>query len=115
VVLAERLRDALRAAIKARDRVAVSALRSALAAIENAEAVEGTGAARRGLAIEQSPGLGGAEVRRLDLAEADVIRIVRAEIADREAAARTYASAGQADRAELLLAEAAALRAHLDG
>ena len=109
-MLAEQLRAALRTAIKARDRVAVTALRSALAAIENAEAVEVTGAAQHGLAIEQSPGLGGAEVQRRTLTEADVARIVDAEIADREAAARTYVTAGHTDRADLLLAEAAILR-----
>src|ERR1700734_919136 len=114
-MLAERLREGLGAAIKGRDRVGVTALRSALAAIENAEAVEVSGAARRGLAIEESATLGGTEVQRRVLTEADVTGIVDAEITDQEAAARTYATVGQADRADLLLAEAAVLRGYLDG
>jgi hypothetical protein len=118
-VLTKRLRDELRSAIKVRDRLAMTALRSAIAAIDNAGAVpvspaaergRVSPAAERGLAIEQSPGLGGAEAERRALTEADVIRIVQAEITDREDAARTYATAGQADRADLLLAEAAVLR-----
>ena len=40
VPLRQNLRDALTTAIKSRDRVAVAALRSALAAIDNAEAVD---------------------------------------------------------------------------
>jgi uncharacterized protein len=110
-MLVERLRAGLRAAIKARDRVTVSALRSALAAIENAEAVEVPG--QRGLAIEESPGLGGAEVQRRVLTEADITRIIHAEIADREAAAHTYASAGRAERADLLLSEIGVLRGYV--
>jgi uncharacterized protein len=114
-MLAERLREGLRAAIKERDRVAMSVLRSTLAAIGNAEAVDVTGMAQRGMAIEQSPGLGGTEVERRALTEDDVTRLVRAEITDREAAARTYVTAGQAERADLLLAEAAVLRGYLPG
>lgn len=110
-MLAEQLRDGLRTAIKARDQIAMSALRSALAAIENAEAVEVP--EQRGLAIEESPGLGGAEVQRRILTEADITQIVNAEIADREAAARTYAAAGQAERADLLLAEIGVLRGYI--
>jgi uncharacterized protein len=43
-----RLRGALPAAMKARDAAAVAALRSALAAIDNAEAVEPAPGRRRG-------------------------------------------------------------------
>jgi uncharacterized protein len=114
-MLAERLREGLRTAMKERDRVAMSVLRSTLAAIENAEAVDVTGIAQRGMAIEQSPGLGGAEVQRRALIEDDVTRLVRSEITDREAAACTYATAGQAERTDLLLAEAAVLRGYVSG
>ena len=107
--LRTRLRDALGAAIKERDRVAVGALRSALAAIENAEAVDVSGTAGRdgaggtGMAIEQIPlGAGAAEVDRRELTEDDAERIVRGEVAEREAAALTYENAGQAARAERL-------------
>jgi uncharacterized protein YqeY len=112
--LRERLGAALPAALKARDTVAVAALRSTLAAIANAEAVDGrTGA--RGLAIEQSPvGAGAAEVERRMLTEADVENIVRTELAERESAAAAYDRAGRPERAERLRAEARALSAHLE-
>lgn len=115
IPLRGRLRDALGAAIKQRDRVAVSALRSALAAIENAEAVEREESADRRLAIEQIPvGVGAAEVPRRVLSEPDVARIVRAEIADRESAARGYEQAGRSARAEQLRAEIRVLSRHVE-
>ena len=110
VSLRERLRTALPVAMKARDRTAVSVLRSTLSAIDNAEAVDRPAGVDRGLAIEQSAaGAGAMEVARRDLSESDVERIVRAEIAERESAADGYDRSGQADRAEQLRAEAAML------
>ena len=110
-----RLRDALGVAMKQRDRVAVAALRSALGAIENAEAVERGESADRGLGIEQIPvGAGAAEVPRRVLTELDVLGIVRAEIADREAAALGYEQAGRSSRAEHLRDEIRVLSRHLD-
>jgi uncharacterized protein len=110
VSLRERLRTALPAAMKARDRTAVSVLRSTLSAIDNAEAVDRPAGADRGLAIEQSAvGVGAMEVARRDLSEDDVGRIVRAEIAERESAAEGYERSGRADRAEQLRAEATVL------
>ncbi|MCP2280267.1 hypothetical protein [Nocardia amikacinitolerans] len=98
--------------MKARDRHAAAALRSALAAIDNAEAVE-IGDARAG-AIEASVvGLGGAEVERRQLSEADIEGIVRAEIAERLTSAASYADLGRADRGAVLRAEAEALTALL--
>ncbi|OLB66398.1 MAG: hypothetical protein AUI10_02810 [Actinobacteria bacterium 13_2_20CM_2_72_6] len=112
--LRQRLRDALPAAIKGRDRVAVAALRATLAAIDNAEAVAPAASADRGLAIERSPvGVGAAEVERRVLTEAQVADIVRAEMAEREAAAGDYDRAGRPDRAEQLRAEVSVLSAHL--
>ncbi|HEY7487878.1 MAG TPA: hypothetical protein VH912_25730 [Streptosporangiaceae bacterium] len=112
--LRQRLRDALRIAMKARDRLEIGVLRSTLAAIDNAETVEVGAAADRGKAIEESPvGAGAADVVRRTLTEAEVERIVRAEVAAREAAAREYDTAGVPQRAELLRAEARALLAHL--
>jgi hypothetical protein len=108
--LRQRLREALPAAMKARDRATVSALRSTLAAIDNAEAVVVDDGVRRSLAIEQSPvGAGAAEAERRVLTEADVERIVQAEVAEREAAATEYERVGHADRAAQLRAEARAL------
>ena len=100
--------------MKARDRVAVAALRSAIAAIENAEAVDLAALATGSLAIELSPvGVGAAEVERRLLTESEVAAIVRAEVAEREAAAQGYEQAGRLDRADQLRAEAGALTAHL--
>jgi uncharacterized protein YqeY len=114
-----RLRGALPAAMKARDAAAVAALRSALAAIDNAEAVEPAPgpppAAGHADLAGTVAGLGAAEVERRHLQEAEVARIVQAEVADRRAAADAYERAGQAERAGRLRAEADVLSSHLDG
>jgi uncharacterized protein YqeY len=113
--------------MKARDTAAVGALRSALAAIDNAEAVEARPLppTATGLpdVVESVPGhpgvagsvagLGAAEVRRRSLTEAEMGEIVRAEVADRESAALDYERAGRHDRAERLRHEVAVLRSHL--
>jgi len=66
----ERMRAALPVAMKARDAVAVAALRATLGAIDNAEAVERPAGAERGQAIEQSAvGVGAAEAGRPDRAQ----------------------------------------------
>lgn len=112
--LRDRLRAAVPVAMKARDRTATAALRSALAAIDNAEAVDGSDV--QAGAIESSAvGLGAAERERRILTEADIEAIVRAEIADRLTAASEYDGLrGGAERAASLRAEAAALTAQLD-
>jgi hypothetical protein len=101
-----RLRRALTAALKARDSGATSALRSALSAIANAEAVDpgapGSGppaAAGSAHFAGTAAGLGAAEAERRHLTEADVAAIVRAEAADREAAASQYERGGHAGKA----------------
>ena len=101
-----RLRRALGVALKARDAGAVSALRSAMSAIGNAEAVvptarpAGTGSAHFAGTVA---GLGAGEAQRRLLTEADADAIVRQEAAEREAAAGEYERGGRA-------AEAARLR-----
>jgi uncharacterized protein YqeY len=114
VPVRQRMRAALTVAIKGRDRVAASVLRATLGAIENAEAVErpesGSGGVeggqRESLAIEAiAVGVGAAEVDRRVLTEADVHAIVRAEVAEREAALATYERAGRGEQAERLQAE----------
>jgi uncharacterized protein len=106
--LRSELRAALPAAMKARDRLAVSVLRSTLAALDNAEAI--APGQTKGLAIEQSPiGAGAAEAPRRELTPDDLVRIVRDEIATREAAAADYQRAGHPDRASALRDEAAYL------
>jgi uncharacterized protein len=54
-------------------------------------------------------GLGAAEVERRSLTEAEVEAIVRAEVAERQAAARDYQRAGRQEHAERLRAEAGIL------
>jgi uncharacterized protein YqeY len=112
--LRKRLREALPAAMKAGDRVALAALRSALAAIDNAEAVDSTAATNERLGIGQLPvGVGAAEVARRVLTRAEVEHIVRAEVAEREAAAHDYVRAGRPERAERLRGEAGVLSLYL--
>jgi hypothetical protein len=100
-----RLRRALGMALKARDAGAVSALRSAMSAIGNAEAVDpaarpgGTGSAHFAGTVA---GVGAGEARRRLLTEADADAIVRQEAAEREAAAGEYERGGRAAKAARL-------------
>jgi len=106
----ERLRRDLVRAIKARDSAAVSALRSALAAIENAEAVDPRPAPPPG--VDPSPiagsvaGLRAAEVPRRDLTAAEVEEIVRREMTERLEAADEYLRLGRDEQAGRLREEA---------
>ena len=113
--LAGRLRQALPRAMKARDAAAVSALRTTLAAIANAEAVAAPDPPPGGsgpIAGARS-GVGAGEATRLALTEDQIAGIVRAEIDERRSAADEYRRVGQADEADRLGAEAAVLQAHL--
>ena len=138
--LRDRLRRALPVAMKAQDRPAVAALRSTLAAIDNAEAVDpdeawpddmdedvypagweavDTGAAvvdpaRPGFAGTVA-GVGATEVKRRTLSAAETEEIVRGEIDVREAAAAILERVGQHDRAKRLHAEVKVLRSHVNG
>lgn len=108
------LRAALRSAMKCRDKAAVSGLRSAMAALANAEAVD-TGTTRRGGAIEEAPvGVGSTEVARRVLTDADAVAILGAEMTEREQAAHDYEARGEHERVGRLRAEAAAIRGVLD-
>jgi len=114
--LHDRLRQALRPALKARDRAAVAAIRSALAAIDNAQAVEAPPAPQaRGSIAGAVIGLGAGEAPRRDLSEGAIVAIVRAEVAERRAAAAEYERAGRGDAAARLVVEADVLAAHLAG
>jgi hypothetical protein len=112
-----RLRRALGVALKARDAGAVSALRSAMSAIGNAEAVDpvsrpaGTGSAHFAGTVA---GLGAGEAQRRLLTEADADAIVRQEAAEREAAASEYERGGRAAEAARLREGARALIAVLE-
>ncbi len=99
--MAPRLRDLiadeLRAALRARDRRRIAVLRTAAAAIANAEAVP------------PSPDVRATEVDRRDLTEADERRIVEAERDEALAGATELAGLGADDRAAELRAQAAVL------
>ena len=114
--LRDRLRAALPTAMKSRDKTAVAALRSALAALDNAEAVKTDERTAKGQAVEQvAIGAGTTEVDRRVLTEPEVTALVRHEVTERENAAADYESAGRGDRATQLRAEAEVLTAHLAG
>jgi hypothetical protein len=97
-----RLTAALRAALRARDPVAIAALRTALGSIANAEAVSpDRGPAARTSSLHLAgavAGLGAAEVPRRELAEPAVAEIVRTEIAERQQAAGQYAGPARLTR-----------------
>lgn len=111
-----RMRQALPDAMRARDKAAVSALRTTLAALDNAEAVPVDGAGPRASALERSPvGVGVTEAARRELTEGAVADVVRAEAAERLDAAERLTTPAHADRAARLRAEAAVLLRFLDG
>jgi hypothetical protein len=106
------LQAALTGALRRRDKVAASALRSGLSALANAEAVS-----RVPLAGTSSPhiagaaaGLGAAEAPRRTLSPAEAEQVIAAEISERLAAADGYDQAGHAERAGQLRREADVLR-----
>jgi uncharacterized protein len=108
-----RLRQALGEALKARDTIAASALRSALGALDNASAVPAALARPVPVRGASSPhfagataGLGAGEAARKVLTKDDAEAIVRAEVAERQAAAREYDQVGQPERADRLRREA---------
>jgi uncharacterized protein YqeY len=110
------MRQALPAAIRARDKPAVSALRATLAALDNAEAVPVGEVGTRGPAIEQSPvGAGTTEAARCELSERRVAEIVRAEATERLDVAARLTAPAHADRVARLREEAAVLLRFLDG
>lgn len=116
------LRARLRVAMRERDAVATSAVRSALAAIADAEAVAPGELAPGALPPAQGSshvagahvGLGAAEVPRRERSEAQRRGVVVAEVAEREDVALEYDALGRGDAATRLRAEADVLRAVLD-
>jgi uncharacterized protein YqeY len=115
--LQSRLRVALKDALSARDAIAAAAIRSALSAIANAEAIPASDRHRAPVSSEHfagaTAGLGAAEAARRLLTDADVAAIVSTEIADRRAAADDYDRLGRPDQTARLRAEADVLAAVL--
>lgn len=113
-----RLEQALREALRSRDQAAVAALRSASAAIANAEAVPlpaGSAPGGNQVIAASAAGLGSTEAARRMLTDEQADQIVRAEIAERRDAADFYQQSGHDDRADRLRREAGALEAALAG
>ena len=108
----DRLRAALSAALEQRDAPLVAVLRATLAALDNAEAVPIQDHDHGSLALEQTPtGVGAREATRRELSDEDIERLVRAEMDERQSAARVYERAGQHERARRLRHEADRLAA----
>ncbi len=118
--LRQRISTALRAAMLAQDRIAVSALRSALAALANAEAVrtdpnaDTPNAATHPRLAGTTAGVGATDVERRVLDDDEQRRIVQAEIDERLAAASQSDMGGRPDRGVQLRAEAEVLATHLN-
>lgn len=96
------LRTALRDAMRARDRVAVSALRSGLSAIDQAEAVP----------LDDLPD-SVTEVARLDLGAQQVLAALQAEVDERRRAMTDLNAANQSAAAARVEDELNALLPHL--
>ncbi len=118
--LRQRISTALRAAMLAQDRIAVSALRSALAALANAEAVrtdpdaDTPNAPTHPRLAGTTAGVGATDVERRVLDDDEQRRIVQAEIDERLAAASQSDMGGRPDRGVQLRAEAEVLATHLN-
>ena len=114
--LRARLRIDLRLAMKTREIDAVAVLRSVIAAIDNAEAVE---APARGEAIPYGgiagaqAGVGSTEVARRDLSDDELRVLLTDQVAERLAAAGMYEARGRQALAIRLRREADLLRTYL--
>jgi hypothetical protein len=97
--------------------MAVAALRSALSAIDNAEAADlgHAPSMQPGTIAGGVAGLGAGDVPSRELSAAEVVAVVRAEIAEYRTAAADYVHAGQHEHARRLRAQADVLARLLDG
>jgi uncharacterized protein YqeY len=111
------MQTALSAAMKNQDRVAVNAIRSALAAITNAEAVDESHApaAEPGTIAGGVSGLGRGEVPRRTITEHDARQIVKKVVAERQEAATQYDELNRHDDASRLRQEIAVLERFVTG
>ena len=110
------LRRDLAMAMKARQPDAVAALRAAIAAIDNAEAVpapEARQAATSSHIAGARAGLGAAEAARRDLSDSEQRAILRDQITGYTAEADRYEALGQPDAAARLRTQARLLSAYL--
>lgn len=111
--LRSRLRSALLDARRARDAETVSTIRTALSALENAEAVPAHG--QTDGALEEAPtGVGATEAARRVLSDADEVAVLDAEIVSLHEAGRAYACSAP-ERAAAARRAACALGSLRDG
>jgi hypothetical protein len=104
--LRRRLNVDLRLAMKAKDTIAISALRSVLSALDNASAVPASTVA--------APVFGrNGDVPRRDLSDTDCQSIINAEVSARAVAAEEYARLGRDDAAARLRAEQAVVERYV--
>lgn len=103
----QRLRDDLRQAMVERDRVSVSVLRTAISAVENAQAVPDDSSYEF---VGVSP-----DVPRRDLGHGEVVRILEREMAERREAMAVLAASERKAEAATLQAEIDILAAYMDG
>ena len=101
-----RLRSDLTTAMKTGDKVRIRVVRSTMAAIANAEAVEGSARAEGTVSY--------ADVPRREVGRAQIIELLDTEIGEREIAAAQYRDVGRPADAETLEEEMGVLRAYLE-
>ena len=115
--LPDALRRGLTAALKARDPDALAAHRTAIAAIDNAEAVpapSGNQATTSAHIAGATSGPGTTEAARRPLSDSELQDILREQIDERTREASRYDALGQADAAGRLRRQARTLAAYLD-
>ncbi len=108
-ILRTRLRGDLRAAMKAQRRDEMAALRTLIAAIDNAESVEEASSPPMPSSEHVAgavQGLGAADAPRRSLSEHDLQRIIEAELWERDAQAERLTLLGRVDDASRLRVEA---------
>jgi hypothetical protein len=108
-MLRTRLRRDLRAAMKAQRRDEMAALRTLIAAIDNAEAVDEASPEPRASSEHVAgavQGVGAADATRRVLTERDLERVVETELWERDAQAARLELLGRADEASRLRIEA---------
>ena len=115
--LRDRMRRDLRTAMKTREPAIVSALRTTLAALDNAEAVEvpPEDGALGGPVAGARAGVGSTEVARRTVSMDEVLGVLEEQITDRLAAADQYEALNRWSEAERLRQEANVIRGYLPG
>lgn len=113
------LRADLVTAMKSRRTEAVSALRTAIAAIDNAQAVEAPDTPAQTQVTSEHvagarAGVGSTEAARRALSAGEAIALLQAQVEERTAEADRYDAYGQPDAAARIRLEADALRGYLE-